>query len=235
MTRLKLAGIAVATAALVAVVAVGDPPRAYGRAAELIQNGVTVTGRGVVKTVPDRARVSFGVQAQGKGASTAFSTAGEQLAKVISALIATGVERADIQTQQISLDARYTENGSDIVGYVATTSVSVTLRKLDRAGAVIDAAVAAGANQVSEFSLFRSNQDELYRSALKAAVADARAKAEAIAGAAGVTVAKVTAVEESGGDDSGPVMMAAAAPDATPIEPGTQQLEASVVVSFAIS
>jgi len=81
-----------------------------------------------------------------------------------------------------------------------------------------------------------ADQEALYRKALEGAVADARKRAEALAGAAGVSLGRVTAIVEGGGSGPMPVAMAAKAADATtPIEPGTQDVTAQVSVTFAIS
>src|SRR5207253_2031918 len=100
----------------------------------------------------------------------------------------------------------------------------------------IDAAVGAGANQVSGPNLLAADQSAAYREALGAAVADARAKAQALAAAPGLTLGRVTAVSESGAT---PVPLdlqtgSAKAPG-TPVEPGTQEIDASVTVTYATS
>jgi uncharacterized protein YggE len=103
---------------------------------------------------------------------------------------------------------------------------------------VIDAAVNAGANQVYGPSLSHGDQDELYRQALKAAVANARANAQALASASNLSLGRVTTIVEGGGAPQ-PVPFAAAADKAmaesTPIEPGTQETTASVTVTFSVS
>ena len=128
---------------------------------------------------------------------------------------------------------RFGQNGEP-TGFAASNVVSTTV-DLDRAGAVIDAAVEAGANQVNGPTMSVADQGKLYRQALKAAVADARLSAETIAAAAGRSLGKVTAVVESGGSTPVPMFEKAAASDAgTPIEAGTQQTTASVTVTFAL-
>ena len=81
---------------------------------------------------------------------------------------------------------RRTQDGTTIIGYAASTTISAKTT-IAKAGAVVDAAVEAGANGVSGPSLSRSDEDALYRDALKNAVADAKDKAEALAAAAGLT------------------------------------------------
>ena len=155
--------------------------------------------------------------------------------RIVDALKHSGVASADIQTSEVSLSPRMNPNGTDVVGYTASNSVSVTVRKLADAGDVVDAAVGAGANQVYGPNLLASDQDAAYRTALKAAVAQARSKAETLAAAAGRSLGAITAISEEGG--AMPVPFAAgAAKDATvPIEPGTQKIEATVSVTFAFS
>ena len=90
-----------------------------------------------------------------------------------------------------------------------------------------------GANQVSGPSLFRADQSAQYRQALRAAYADARTKAVALADAAGASVGRVVALVEAGGATPLPATAERLA-DTTPIEPGTQEVQASVTVTFAL-
>ena len=100
---------------------------------------------------------------------------------------------------------------------------------------MIDVAVDAGANQVSGPNLSRSDQTALYRQALRVAIANAKGKAQTIARASGLTLRRITDVGESGGPT--PLADAAKAGIAspTPIEPGTQLVEATVTVTFSVS
>jgi uncharacterized protein YggE len=121
-----------------------------------------------------------------------------------------------------------------VTGYVADNSVSAQA-KIAGAGALIDAAVAAGANNVSGPTLDVSDRDARYRDALGKAVADARAKAAALAGAGGFGVGQVSSVTEQSAAAPVPVYEAAAKSAATPIEPGTQDVTADVTVTFRIT
>ncbi|HKP17110.1 MAG TPA: SIMPL domain-containing protein [Gaiellaceae bacterium] len=196
-------------------------------------HSIVVTGSGSVRTTPNRAQVSFGVTTNANTASAALRANGTEMAKVIAAVKAQGIAAADIRTESVSLSPRYSQNGDEIVGYTAANSVSATLRELGKTGAVIDAAVDAGANQVNGPNLGRSDAQALYRQALKAAIANARAKAQTIARAAGLKLRRITDVAESGGPV--PLPVAAKTADAsTPIEPGTQLVEATVTVTFSV-
>jgi len=231
--RILIAAALVLTA--VALAGVGQPAPARGQGADGPARSITSSGIGSVTTVPDRAHFSFGVQAQSRTASQALEAADSQLRRVVAALRDAGVAQADIQTEQISLSPRTSEDGEAIVGYNAVSSVSVRVRNLDRAGPVVDAAVAAGANQVYGPSLTRSDQAAVYRSALKAAYADARAKAQALAEAAGVTLGAMTSTVEGGGSIPMPLAAGRAEDAKATIEPGTQEIQASVSVTFAVS
>ena len=102
---------------------------------------------------------------------------------------------------------------------------------------MIDAAVGAGANNVNGPTLSVSDRDARYRDALGKAVADARLKAEALAKAGGFGVGPVSTVTEQAANVPMPVFQAVGAvakTDSTPIEPGTQDITADVVVTFRI-
>ena len=235
MKPLRILTAAALVLVAAALAGVGQPAPARGQGADGPARSITASGIGSVTTVPDRAHFSFGVQAQSRTASQALEAADSQLRRVVAAVRDAGVAQADIQTEQISLSPRTSEDGEAIVGYNAVSSVSVRVRNLDRAGPVVDAAVAAGANQVYGPSLTRSDQAAVYRSALKAAYADARAKAQALAEAAGVTLGAMTSTVEGGGSMPMPLAAGRAEDAKATIEPGTQDVQASVSVTFAVS
>jgi uncharacterized protein len=236
MTNWRNAALVMLAAALALLASAAEPESAHGLAAQLKAEGITVMGTGVVRSVPDRAEISFGVVSQGRTASQALTANDTAIERVVAALRQAGIAAADIQTRSFSVSPRYSEEGNDIVGYTAENTVSVQLRNLDRAGAVIDAAVGAGANQVFGPALSRSNATELYRNALRAAVADARAKAQVVVSAAGVSLGAVVGVAEQGSSPEPTAQPAADARTAgAPIQPGTQEIQANVVVTFAVA
>jgi uncharacterized protein len=235
MKPLRILIAAAFVLAVAALVGVAQPQQARGQEADGPDRSITASGLGSVTTVPDRAHFSFGVQAQSRTASQALEAADAQLTRVVAALRSAGIAQADIQTEQISLSPRTSEDGVQIVGYMALSSVSVRVRNVDRAGPVVDAAVGAGANQVYGPSLTRSDQEAVYRGALKAAYADARAKAQALADAAGVTLGAMTSTVEGGASAPMPLAAGRAEDAKATIEPGTQEIQASVSVTFAVS
>jgi len=198
---------------------------------------VTVTGTGTASGVPDRAQFSFGVSTVGKTASQALASNATEMQKVIAALKSAGIAPADIQTQTVSVEPRYSDSGDQILGYTTTNSVSATLRALDRAGAVIDAAVGAGANQVAGPALTRGDTSALYRTALRVAMANALAKAQTLAAASHAKLGAVRSVSESSAGPPQPLAQTAKAgtDQSTPVEAGTQIVEADVVVQWELT
>lgn len=227
---LPLVLVAVALVAVAALAGVGRPEAARGDSAA--PDSVTTTGHGIVTVVPDEATVSAGVHTQAVSASDALSANAKLMNQVVAALKSAG--GSDLQTQQVSLYPQTNDQGKVTV-YVADNSVSAKSKIAD-AGALIDAAVGAGANTVNGPSLDVSDRDARYRDALGKAVDDARAKAEALAKAGGFGVGVVSSVTEQSANAPGPVPMvdAAAKTAGTPIEAGTQDVTADVVVTFRI-
>jgi uncharacterized protein YggE len=234
MNRLRktvlLAGLLLAAAAVAGVA----QPRPARTATVPTGRTITVTGNGSVTTVPDRASFFFGVTTKAASAKDALARNSNAANAVIAALKSAGVASADLQTIGVSLSPQTTPDGTTIVGYTASNSVRARIG-LDKAGALVDAAVAAGADSVSGPSLDTSDQNSLYQQALKQAVANARAKAQTLADAAGVTLGAVLTIDESGSPTPvpfGPSAVSGAA--STPIEPGTQEVDATVTVVYAI-
>jgi uncharacterized protein YggE len=229
--------ISVLVLAASAIAGVGAPRLIRADSSAPQPGTLSVTGAGSVKTTPDTATVSAGVTTQGSTASEAMDANARAMATVIGALKNTGISSKDLQTEFVSVNPRYDDGGQAITGYSATNSVSAVVRGLSDVGDVIDAAVAAGANNVNGPSLSRDDQDKLYRDALERAVANAREKAAALARAAGVSLGAIRSLDESP-ESPGPLVygaFAAKADAATPIEPGTTEIAATVRVVFALS
>jgi len=228
MRRLAIAAAALAAlSALAATLRTGDAAAVEPGAA----GGITVQGSATESGAPTKAELSLGVESRSETAKGALAANSTAMRKVLAAIRAAGGK--DLRTQSVWLSSVYGDNGPQ--GFSATNTVTATI-EVGKAGALIDAAVAAGANQVSGPSMSVADQEALYRTALKAAVTDARERAEALAAAGGVTLGRVTAIVEGGGSAPIPIAMAAKAADAsTPIEPGTQDVTAQVSVTFAIS
>jgi uncharacterized protein YggE len=199
---------------------------------------VEASGRGEVRVAPDRATVSVGVETRAATAAAASRENARIQRAIIDTVRALGVPANQITTVDFSVypeqvyDPQRGDQRPRITGYVVRNSVRVELRRIDQVGALLDAALAKGANGINGLYFFSSEEEAVRRRALADAVADARADAEALARAAGRCLGDIidlTTVVQGG---PRPLMreraaMSAAA-DATPIEPGEQTLEASV-------
>jgi hypothetical protein len=197
---------------------------------------ITVSGTGMATTVPNEADFTFGVSVTGATANAALRANARRMNSVIAALKKQGVALADIQTAQISLEPNTNDTGTRILNFTASNSVTVKTKAIAKAGGIVDAAVNAGANTVSGPNLTSSDSLALSQRALKAAVANARARALAIASAAHVSLGAVITVDETSSTpiQYSPSAKAASAAPSTPIAAGTVQTEEDVSVTYAI-
>jgi uncharacterized protein len=228
---LLLAGVLLAAAAIAGVA----QPHLGRTAIAAPGTTITVTGNGTVDATPNRASFDFGVQTQASTAAQALSRNASEAQAIIDALKKAGVPASAVQTTDVSLWPQTSSNGTRITGYQASNSVQVTAA-LGKAGALVDAAVGAGANNVDGPNLDTADQSSLYDQALKQALGDAKGKAEAIASGAGLTLGTVLKVHEGGNPAPVPMFAEAkASAGSIPIEAGTQKIQASVTVTYAAS
>jgi uncharacterized protein YggE len=233
MKLIRLAAIGAAVAAVVVFAGVGRPESASSDTTPpQTARSITVTGSGTISATPTQAAFDFGVSIRGKTAVQALADDSTQMRKLIAALEGAGIRATALQTSLVSLSPVTNDDGSAIVGYTASNTVSATIDDLSRAGTIVDTAVEAGANQVDGPNLTVADQSKLYSSALRAAVVDARAKADVLAAAGGLQVGAVTSIEENGSAGPIPFADAKAAAGPTPIQAGTSQITASVTVVF---
>ena len=160
---------------------------------------------------------------------------------IIAAVKALGVADADIQTTNLSLYPQY-GNGSTpkVVGYQISEQVEITVRDLDKAGDIVDAATAKGATDVNGISFEFADPVKAQNDARADAVQAARVSAQAMAGAGNVSLGTVISITDA--TQPSPIFygygaMKAAAGRPTwrrPSSPGTQDLSATVTVVFAI-
>jgi hypothetical protein len=203
---------------------------------------ITVTGTGTVEAAPDIATLSIGVTTMGETAAAALSANSAQVDAVMARLTAAGIEARDMQTSNLSLNPNWTGHdgssttGPTIAGFVASNMLTVRVRQLDGLGAVLDAAVADGANTLNGLSFGLADPAPVLDEARKEAVADARARAELLATAAGVKLGRVISISD-GSMPSGPMPMfrADAAAMAVPIASGELGLSASVTIFYEIA
>ena len=136
--------------------------------ASALQRTITVSGTGIVTTVPNQAQFSFGVATNANTAQAAIAANDARMNAVIAALEKAGLRARDLQTAEISLTPNTNANGDRIVNYSASNQVTATTLSIARSGSIIDAAVGAGANLASGPTLTESDQLQLEREALKA-------------------------------------------------------------------
>jgi len=228
-TILLLAGVLLAAAAIAGVA----QPHLGRSATPSAGTTITVTGNGTVDATPDRASFDFGVTTNGATAAQALSRNSSEARAIVAALRNAGVADSDIQTTQVSLWPQTSSSGNRIIGYQVSNSVHVTAG-LGKSGALVDAAVRAGANNVGGPDLDTADKAALYDEALKQAIADAKGKAQAIAAGAGLTLGSLVRVTEGGGPAPMPLFAQDRAVAASvPIEAGTQQIQATVTVTYS--
>lgn len=206
----------------------------------MMMSRLNVTGQGESRTAPDLAEIQLGVTSQADSAAAAMEQNAGQQTAVIEALKGAGIAPEDIQTSGLNLSPRmeYPENGAPTInGYEATNMVSVRVTDIPKLGEVLDAIVAAGANQINGISFQREEAGEAEDEARRAAVEDARHKAEVLAEAAGLSLGPVIVMRDAPvAEGPGPMMMRAeAARDAsTPVEAGELSVSAQVQVEYAL-
>lgn len=205
---------------------------------------IGVPGEGRVRVEPDVADLRLGVVSIRPTASTARAAAAETMAAVLASLVGAGVERRDLRTSLVGLDAVHDYSspaGPIVTGYQMTNTVEATVRAIETVGGVIDAALAAGATTMDGLGFRLADPTAALAEARRLAVADARERATTLATEAGVALGAVVAIVEGGGLVPGPprpvaeFRMKAAADVTTPVEAGTSELTVSVAVTFAIA
>lgn len=205
--------------------------------------GIVIQTTGEVRVKPDLATVHAGVVSEGKTAAEALSKNTPALARLIEAVKAAGVAQGDLSTSQIALTPRMTQASASsppqarapkIDGYEARTGITVIVRDLAKAGPLIDALVAAGANDMSGISFGLADEDKARDQARDKAAEAARARAEIYAKRLGVKVGELVSIVEAEaeppvrpmGDARAYRMAAGAAP--VQIEPGEVTVSAAL-------
>jgi uncharacterized protein YggE len=201
---------------------------------------IEVTGTGETKVTPDRALVYVGVQTKGRTAALAGAENARLANAVLAAVRAAGIAREQVGTMNYSVSPsyRYYPDGRkpELTGYDASNTVRVEVRSVELVGRVIDAALGAGANNISGISFYASQMDSVRREAMAAATTDARLSAEVMARAAGGTLGPLMSLTSQMNDGPRPYVMQAmamrgkAADESTPVVAPTEQtVNASVI------
>lgn len=201
---------------------------------------ISVSATGTTYMAPDQASVSAGVVSQARTAGEAMSSNSTRMNAAFNELRRAGIPDRHIQTSQLSLQPRYDYSNRQapvITGYEARNTVSARTDNLDQVGAMLDALVRAGVNNINGVTFTVKNSDAAKSQARSEAVKAARRKAEEMATAAGVRVGRIVTINESSGySPPQPMMMRAAAMDegATPVSGGEQSLTVTVNITYEI-
>lgn len=204
---------------------------------------ITVNAEGTVKVAPDAVRLTATVSVVAPTNKEALAATSTNAAAVRKALIAAGVATKDIATQNITAYPEYrydNAGGSTLTGYRGSQVFSVVIRKAATAGAVVDAVVAAGADnvQINSVSPFVLDASKVTESARAVAVKNAKAKATSYAKLMGVKLGKVNYLIENGSPAiSVPIFAASAKVEsdaATVVDLGQQDVTISITMQWAL-
>jgi uncharacterized protein YggE len=206
---------------------------------------VVTSGQGVVQAVPDRAWITISAESRAASAREAQRLNAQAMTPVQDKLKAAGVPAEAIKT--VGYDVQYEwdyDNGKRIGrGYVARNTIEVRIDAIARVGELLEIAVGSGATSLGSLRFDLKDRARLEREALRLAVVDARAKAEALAAGAGRTLDRIVRIDEqgvSGGPipimrtfqkEAGVLAQAAAEP---PISTGQTELRAQVTLTAVL-
>lgn len=214
---------------------------------------ISVSGTGKLSSAPDIAEIQVGVRSQAPTAQAALAANNESMNAMYSLMKEHGVATKDIQTTQIQVSPEYSQppnrpravNEGEfvprIVGYRVDNTVQITARQISKLGELLDGLVKAGANQIHGISFRVDNPEKLMDEIRKRAMADAKGKAELLAGEAGVVLGSPIKIVDEGVGPQPPrplyaprmeMMARAAAP--MPIAAGEQELGVTVHVTYEL-
>jgi len=250
----KVVPLAVAVAALLVVAGTftagcgaTSPQAGEVPGSSSLVNTIVVSGIGKVTTLPDEASIQVSVQSEGTTANQALDQNSKDMQKVLDRLKAEGVKDADIETSNVVVyPNRYWDEKSGqekTTGYRAENSITVTFKDLSVIGDVFAAVVDAGADNVYGPMWQLSEDNAAVATALTRAIANAEAKAQAIATDQGVQLGDAIIISESSASTPMPVYDRAASSEAAgdssitppPIKPANMDVTASVTVTYRMT
>lgn len=207
------------------------------------EHTISVSGTGRVVLAPDTADLRLGVTVTATTVKAARAGAATRMTAVIAALRKLGIAEKDIQTSSITLQPQYDysagTNPPRLTGYQFANGVAVTIRNLDTVGDAIDNALAAGATNLDSVAFRVADETAAADQARQAAMAEAKAKAQTLAAAAGVSITGVASISETVAPVPYPVYYGAALAGvtkdvATPVQAGTSEVAVTVSVVYLI-
>ena len=202
---------------------------------------VTVVGAGEVQGTPDTLTVNASIEFVAPDVSAAMNQTSDRQKAVIDALTGSGIDRKDISTTQVSLQPQFAGGDSTtIIGYRASNSIDVKIRKLDAASQTLALIVSTGgdATRINTVNYSIEDDSQLVKDARSRAFNDAKDRAEQYAQLSGLDLGKVISITESGGATPPQPPMPysrGAEVAAVPVEPGQQTVGFSVTVIFELT
>ncbi len=203
---------------------------------------ITVSGVGTSTVTPDAVRFFASVSVITKSNKEALSSASKSATAVRGALRDNGIATKDIKTSSLNVYPEYNysqDKGQELIGYRATQSFTVVIRKADNAGVVIDAAVSAGGDaiQINGVAPFLLNGAAATEKAREAAVADAKARANSYAKYLGVSLGRVIYLTEVNAPvyDFPVMAKGVTAEDSTQIDLGETEVTVTVTVRWGLN
>jgi uncharacterized protein YggE len=229
------------TAAVTACVLVSSTVQARQAATDQPrQPAIVSTGSATVSVAPDRSFVTLSVETVDPSPATAQQKNAQGMTAVRSRLEALGLTGDAVRTVRYELNEQveFVDNRREVKGYRAVNQIEVRVDEIERVGKIVDAAVQGGATNVADIRFDIKDRDSVERQALKLAVADARARAEAMAAGGNMTIDAVLRIEELGGAEPPRPMpqfetMRAVAAD-TPVTGGKIEVRASVRLTVSV-
>jgi uncharacterized protein YggE len=241
---MKRFALMIAAAALLSGAAAA--PMAYAQSSDEAMFRATtlsLSAYGETRIGPDQATITLGVSVQEPTASAAMAANRSRMNATIAALKGQGIAEKDIQTSGLNLNPQYVYEQNKpqrLTGYQATNDVTITVRDLAKLGTVVDAVVAAGANQINGISFGLANPRAAEDAARKAAVQALSAKAALYAEATGMKLARLVNLSEGGGYAPQPprpmfkLAMRADAAESTPVQPGELSVRIDVTGMYEL-
>lgn len=205
------------------------------------ERAIVVSGEASVRRAPDLAVVTLAVSLRDREVEPARTKANERASAILEAVRGLGIAETDVSAPSLTVHPVYDyRHGARLTGYEASRPMTIRVRDLAALGPLLDSLVDEGATQVHGTSMELAEPDAAAHEALAGAVAAARGRAVALAGAAGLTLGQPIRIEEeSGGFAPLPRMMAMAKgvaedAEATEIAAGEVEITARIRAWFAL-
>jgi uncharacterized protein YggE len=237
--RPRLTGWILTMLTAIVVVAVGFIGVVLGHSRAGATSTITVTGSGTVQGTPDTINFQIGVSTVNPTATAALTENDQKMAALEAALMKNGVTKRDMQTTGLNIYDN-TNNQGTVTGFTVQDTLDVTMHKVQRAGAAIDAAARAAGNgvQLNGVTFTITNDSSLLRAARIRAIDNARLAAGQLAKAGDTHVTSIVKITDNENQSSGiyyPEINSASLRAGVPIQTGSQPINVQVTVVYSLS